>query len=132
MDAFPLRCNRVAFRRAWIGVLATTSGALSFTTLAIAANINGQVLGAGAPIANSTVTLSAASAGAPKQLARPNRHRRPLRAQCARAAGKDASLYLVAKGGRSAADKSGGDNPAIALTDGGRQQSRRPRSRSTR
>src|SRR5271166_1298668 len=34
-----------------------------------AGNINGQVLGAGAPIANSTVTLWAASAGAPKQLA---------------------------------------------------------------
>ena len=31
--------------------------------------LNGQVLGGGAPIANSTVTLWAASAGAPKQLA---------------------------------------------------------------
>jgi uncharacterized GH25 family protein len=32
-------------------------------------NIKGQVLGGGAPIANSTVTLYAASAAAPKQLA---------------------------------------------------------------
>jgi hypothetical protein len=34
-----------------------------------AENINGQVLGAGVPIASSTVTLWAASTDAPKQLA---------------------------------------------------------------
>lgn len=36
---------------------------------AMAADLKGQVLGAGAPIENSTVTLWAASSGAPKQLA---------------------------------------------------------------
>ena len=36
---------------------------------ALAADIKGQVMGGGAPIAQSTVTLWAASAGAPKQLA---------------------------------------------------------------
>ena len=35
----------------------------------VAASLNGQVLGGGAPIANSTGTLWAASAGEPKQLA---------------------------------------------------------------
>jgi hypothetical protein len=37
--------------------------------VAAEASINGQVLGGGAPIANPAVTLFAASAGAPKQLA---------------------------------------------------------------
>jgi hypothetical protein len=36
---------------------------------AAAGQLQGQVLGGGAPIANSTVTLWAASAGAPRQLA---------------------------------------------------------------
>ena len=36
---------------------------------AAAQQINGQVLGAGAPIAGSTVTLWEASAGSPQQLA---------------------------------------------------------------
>ena len=34
----------------------------------VAQTINGQVLGAGAPVADSTVTLFAASAGNPQQL----------------------------------------------------------------
>ena len=67
MDALPLGSDRVAHAHAWIGALATT-GVLSFASVAAAANINGQVLGAGAPIAGSMVTLFAASAGAPKQL----------------------------------------------------------------
>ncbi len=47
------------------------------------------------------------------------------------AADKGESLYLVAKGGQSAANKAGGDNPAIALlTVLGSK--RRPRSPSTR
>jgi 5-hydroxyisourate hydrolase-like protein (transthyretin family) len=42
---------------------------LFFATWTFAADIKGQVLGAGAPITQSTVTLLAASAGQPKQLA---------------------------------------------------------------
>ena len=38
-------------------------------TRAFAADINGQVMGGGAPVAQSTVTLWAASSDAPKQLA---------------------------------------------------------------
>ena len=80
-----------------------------------AVNLFGQVLGSGAPIANSTLTLFAASAGAPRQLAQtttradgrfvvsvPDRH-------------ANVSLYLIAKGGTPTANRAGGDNPAIAL-----------------
>src|SRR5271154_1058191 len=78
--------------------------------------ITGQVLGAGAPIANATVTLWAASAGAPAQLAqtRTNANGRfTLNAPGGR--GKDATLYLIAKGGtpKAAANKSAND--AVAL-----------------
>jgi hypothetical protein len=79
-------------------------------------NITGQVLGAGAPIANSMVTLWAASADAPTQLAQA---RTDADGQFAmtipdtRSAA--ASLYLVAKGGQPTANKGSGDNPAIAL-----------------
>src|SRR4030095_14948313 len=67
---------------------------------AAASPIRGQVLGGGAPIANSTVTLWAASAGAPLQLGQTRTGadgRFALKA--AGTPGKDAMLYLVAKGG---------------------------------
>jgi hypothetical protein len=83
---------------------------------AAAGQLQGQVLGGGAPIANSTVTLWVASAGAPRQLGQTRTGadgRFALNA--AGAPGKDAILYLVAKGGRPTASKAGGENPAIAL-----------------
>ena len=95
---------------------AITVAALVSLNSAVAAALNGQVLGAGAPIASSTVTLWSASPGAPKQLAQARTGadgRFTLNAPAT--ASKDASLYLTAKGGRSAVDKGGGDNPAIAL-----------------
>jgi hypothetical protein len=75
--------------------------------------INGQVLGAGAPIVGSTVTLWAANTGAPRQLAQTRTGadgRFVLTGD-----GGGASLYLVAKGGRPAANATSGDNPAIGL-----------------
>jgi len=78
-------------------------------------SLKGQVLGGGAPIANSTVTLWAASAAAPKQLAQTRTGADGRFALNAAASGKDAILYLVAKGGRPAASKAGVENPAIAL-----------------
>jgi hypothetical protein len=45
-------------------------GYASFSTGVAADTLKGQVLGGGQPIANSTVTLWAASAGAPPQLGR--------------------------------------------------------------
>ena len=70
-------------------------------------------MGGGSPIAQSTVTLWAASSDAPKQLAQTktdNEGRFEIRGATAPA---DSSLYLVAAGG-DPGDK-GGDNPAIAL-----------------
>ena len=79
-------------------------------------NINGQVLGGGAPIANSMVTLWAASAGAPKQLAQARTDADGRFAMSVTSArGADSSLYLVAQRGQPAANKASGDNPRIAL-----------------
>ena len=81
-----------------------------------AENISGQVLGAGAPIANSTVTLWAASAGTPKQLAQTHTGADGRFTISAVATpGNDFSLYLIAQGGIPAANKAIGDNPSIAL-----------------
>jgi hypothetical protein len=60
-----------------------------------AGEIRGQVMGAGAPIANSTVTLWAADT--PKQLAQTRTGADGSFALNASAAPGDATLYLVAK-----------------------------------
>jgi hypothetical protein len=84
---------------------------------ASADNIEGQVLGGGAPIAKSTVTLWQASANAPKQLAQTQTGddgRFTLSVEGT--SNPDSSiLYLMAKGGEPAANKGSGNNPAIAL-----------------
>src|SRR5277367_3900468 len=88
--------------------------AISVAGQAYADSIEGQVLGAGAPIAKSTVTLWSASADAPKQLAQTQTGddgRFTLNAE----GSPDSILYMVAKGGVPAGNKGGGDNPAIAL-----------------
>ena len=75
--------------------------------------IEGQVQASGASLANSTVTLWAASVGEPRQLAQGKSGsdgRFQLFSQ--ETPGTDVSLYLVAKGGQTKGD---GDNPAIAL-----------------
>lgn len=99
----------------WPILLLATSSLLAAAPVA-AVSLNGQVLGAGAPVAGSTVTLWAAGSGAPKLLAQvrssADGH---FVVNVSGPADKDTSLYLVAKGGRSAADKSAGDNSAIAL-----------------
>ena len=81
-----------------------------------AVTLSGQVLSGGGPIANSAVTLWAAGAGDPAQLGQVRTGddgRFTIAGGADRAS--DASLYLIAKGGTPATDKSGGDNPAIAL-----------------
>ena len=100
--------------RRFVETLAVSGPLLAGPAFA-ADRINGQVLGAGAPIANSIVTLWAASAGAPKELAQARTGadgRFTMKVPGARGA---SSLYLVAQRGRSVADKGGGDNPRIAL-----------------
>ena len=71
----------------------------AYAAAAAPGQIRGQVLGGGAPIANSTVTLWAASAGAPRQLAQTRTGADGCFALNAAAPGKDTILYLVAKGG---------------------------------
>jgi hypothetical protein len=86
------------------------------TGTAAAQQINGQVTGARAPIAGSTVTLWEASAGNPQELARAHTGADGRFSIAVPAtAGKGSSLYLVAQRGRSAADKTSGDNSRIAL-----------------
>ena len=89
--------------------------AISLAVPALAADtIEGQVLGAGAPIAKSTVTLWSASADAPKQLAQTQSGDDGHFTLSAEGS-PDSILYIVAKGGVPAANKGGGNNPAIAL-----------------
>jgi len=91
-------------------------GLISTAAAYAATNISGQVLGGGAPIAGSTVTLWAASAGAPKELAQARTGadgRFALTVPDTR--GAHTSLYLVAQRGQPTANKTSGDNPAIAL-----------------
>ncbi len=98
-----------------VGAIATCSLLAAAQTFA-AESIKGQVLGGGAPITGSTVTLWAASAGEPKQLAQAKTGpdgRFEVRAGTA--PGKDASLYVIAQGGHPTASKATGDNSAVAL-----------------
>src|SRR5215475_13292781 len=95
-------------------ILALVSAVLCTTSAD--ANVTGQVLGGGAPIANSTVTLYAASAGNPQELAQARtgadgRFSMALPGTVV----KGASLYVVAQRGRPAASKASGDNSRIAL-----------------
>jgi hypothetical protein len=86
------------------------------STAAAAVRIEGQVQVGGAPVANSTVTLWAGSANAPRRLAQAQTGadgRFMIRVE--QSPGGDASLYLLATGGQSPANKAGGNNPAIAL-----------------
>ena len=83
---------------------------------AAAVSIQGQAQSGGSALANSTVTLWAASAGEPKQLAQTQTGsdgRYVLGTQ--ETLGGDAILYVVAKGGVATVNKDNGDNKSIAL-----------------
>jgi hypothetical protein len=85
-------------------------------SVSAAENLGGQVLGGGAPIANSTVTLWEASADAPKKLAETKTNQQgQFEIRSAGASDKDTSLYLVATGGEPKAHSGRGENPAIVL-----------------
>jgi hypothetical protein len=110
------RIANSAMYRTAVAVAFAISGFLLGGPANGATSITGRVLGAGAPIANSAVTLWAASADAPKQLAQTQTGadgRFSLEAPGT--AGTDSSLYLSAKGGQPTLNKTGENNPAIAL-----------------
>jgi DNA-binding beta-propeller fold protein YncE len=78
--------------------------------------LSGQALSGGAPVERATVTLWAATAGAPEELGRAATGADGrFTIEPVKAWQSDASLYLIAQGGKSSADKTGGDNDRIAL-----------------
>ncbi len=83
--------------------------------VAAAVRIEGQVQAAGGPIAKSTVTLWAANASAPTQLAQTQTGADGrFEVSIEQSPSDDTSLYLIATGGEAAVNKQG-DNPAIVL-----------------
>jgi hypothetical protein len=100
----------------WPSILAIGATVMLIAGPACAQQIEGQVLGAGAPIANAKVTLFAASSDAPVQLSQtqsgPDGH---FTLPSTRVPGGEIVLYLVATGGEPAANKGSGNNPKIAL-----------------
>jgi hypothetical protein len=93
-------------------------GLVSFTSgpVAAAVHIEGQVQAGGGLLANSTVTLWAASTADPRQLAQTTTSsdgRFQIDSQ--ENVGADVILYVIAKGGEAAVNKGSGNNPAIAL-----------------
>lgn len=97
-------------------VLITSLSVWACGPAAAAIRLDGQVQGGGAPIANSTVTLWSASASAPSQLAQVKTDADGrFQISVDQSPSKEASLYLVATGGEPAANKAGGNNPAIEL-----------------
>src|SRR5215469_13664680 len=106
--------NLRAIRRRWALAALALSSLLLVERAPADESIKGLVLGGGEPIANSKVTLYAATAVEPKQLAQTksdNEGRFEVRATGTPA---DSSLYLLAFGGEPKV-RGGGDNPAIAL-----------------
>ena len=79
-------------------------------------DIAGQVLAGGGRVEGATVTLWAATAVAPVQLGRAATGADGrFTISSAAASAKDASLYLIAEGGKSSADRTDGDNDSMAL-----------------
>jgi hypothetical protein len=100
----------------WLTIFAISCAVTLTPAPASAQHIEGQVLGAGAPIANARITLFAATSDAPAQLSQtqsgPDGH---FTLPSTRVPGGEITLYLIANGGEPAANKGSGNNPNIAL-----------------
>jgi hypothetical protein len=84
--------------------------------VAAAVRIEGHVQAGGGPLASSTVTLWAASAGVPNQLAQTKSDSDGrFELGTPENTATDVVLYLVAKGGEATVNKGSGDNPAVSL-----------------
>lgn len=104
--------------RAHLATMLLTFGVLGFECgpTSAAVRIEGQVQAGGGGIANSSVTLWAASTGKPSQLAQARTDgegRFELASQ--ETPGADVILYALAKGGEALVNRGNGDNPAIAM-----------------
>jgi hypothetical protein len=106
---------RSPIRKSMAMLAAIVASNLLFALSTLAADIKGQVLTGNAPIAKSTVTLWAASADAPKQIAQTKTSDDGRFEVRTKGANADSILYLVASGGEPKASKAGGDKPALVL-----------------
>ncbi|HEX7978410.1 MAG TPA: hypothetical protein VF461_07400, partial [Gemmatimonadaceae bacterium] len=98
------------------GIVALACVASGLATSSAGAQIVGRVLGAGVPIAGSSVTLWVPSDTAPRQLAETKSDADGHFALPADALRQVRSVsYIIAKGGEPKAHAGMGDNPAIAL-----------------
>ena len=105
------RSARGALAGGILGLLSVAGGAAD-----AAVRIDGQVQAGGGPVAGSTVTLWAGSAGEPKQLAQAKTADDGSFALGAdETPGPGESLYLIAKGGVPSVNKGAGDNPALSF-----------------
>jgi len=109
-----------------VSILLTSSMLSCGAGVAAAQTLNGKVLGGGQPITNSTVTLWAASEGAPQQLGQARTGADGGFTLNSTAPPGAATLYLIAKGGQPQANAQGGDNPDVALPAHSRNISAQP------
>jgi len=112
-----MECTMRIMGTVWLGLFAVLLAGVGTSPQAVAQQqLEGQVLGAGAPIANATVTLWAASPDQPTQLSRTQSDAMGrFTIQFGQPPRSDASLYVIATGGEPTANKGSGNNAAIAL-----------------
>src|SRR5277367_2210721 len=109
----------IKFVKAYMATMLLAAGWLGCVCgpAAAAVRIEGQVQAGGAPLASSTVTLWAATAGEPKQLAQTQTGSDGyFQLGTDETLAADVSLYLIAKGGVATVNNGRGDNTAIALS----------------
>jgi hypothetical protein len=98
-----------------VSILLTGSMLSCGAGVAAAQTLNGNVLGGGQPIINSTVTLWAASEGAPQELGQARTGADGGFTLNSTVLPGAATLYLIAKGGQPQANAQGGDNPDVTF-----------------
>ena len=98
-----------------LAALAAVAAFLLADARAFATEVVGNVQGAGGPIFECTVTLYAASSGAPQQLAQGQTDANGAFKLSAKPAPAESVLYVIAKGGIPAAAVNSGASDSIAL-----------------
>ena len=98
-----------------LAALAAVAAFLLADVRAFATEVVGHVQGAGSPIAGSTVTLYAASSGAPRELAQGKTDADGAFKLSAKPAPAESVLYVIAKGGTPKAAVNVGPSDSIVL-----------------
>src|SRR5512136_100984 len=95
---------------------AILAGLLVAAPSAAVERMTGTVLGGGAPVARSNVSVFAAGAEKPRLLGQARTGADgEFDLEFTPPGSPDVSLYVVATGGKAASDRGNGDNPAIGL-----------------